>query len=285
MTLPKYTTGAEEVRKRFEKKLLYCYVESHADKLFWRQYIKLITDKINIRMEQAHDSSQIDIIAGYILDGNDTSMVIRDSDYLDFSRKKFKHPRIIYTFGHSLENSLYNSKAIAKAVRHLSITDSNMRKGAERWLKEVGDKIKPLLILEIANEIFSKGVSVLGNSSVDYLDDNKSCELSDLKIRMKYEEIARSFSDEEIEEATSRYVRYKKRKYLIVRGHFLTFIVTNFINRRVDECKSEGKKSRLNPNALYSFLSLSVSRETTDESEYSYMKGKLGEILAELRVA
>ena len=211
-------------------------------------------------------------------------MAIRDSDYLEVINSKFENPRIIYTFGYSMENSLYSPRNITQAINHLSSSEKGIIKNADTWLRKCFEDLNQLIFLDIADVKLGKGIGVLGDSGTKYVSHDKDYIISSEKVESRIREIEHLFTEQEKNNFADLVMKYKKKKYLIIRGHLMTHLVLNFINREVDRCKPVGKKGKLNHGSIYAQLVGQIGLSTLDSSEFSYIKKKIEQIHQELRI-
>lgn len=278
MTIPSYSNTGRLGTKVLLKKYLTCYVEEKEDKMYWEKYFSLLTTDLRIKFRPAGNCRIIDKWIDKIMRGNKKVMVIRDSDYLDVFQSKVAHPRIIYTFGYSLENSVYSARAVNKTVRYLSVSDCSIAKDYDDWLRNNYATIENLVIMDIADMMFSKKKSVLGDSGGIYIDNPKDCNISISKVQSRFNQFTSNFTNVELQEARKKYLGFRKRKHLLLRGHVLTLLVVNYINRQIDLCKPTGKKTKVTTMSVTPIISSQLDNTTIDSSEYNFYTRKVREI-------
>lgn len=284
MSTPNYSAAAIAIRSRFTKTMLHCYVEASEDKIFWKAVISKANPLFNIRFYEVGDCKRVEKIIEKIIQGDKRKMAIRDSDYLEVLNLKIEHPRVIYTFGYSMENSLYNPHNISKAIDHLSSTGGGRVNTTDQWLRKCFTQLKELIILDIADLVLGKGIGVLGDKGNSYLDNEKDFLLSEQKINRRIAEVEAKFTPEELIEYRELVEKFRKRKYLIIRGHLMSHLVLNFINREIDRCKPVGKKGKLNHGSIYEQLVGQIDIKTIDPAEMSYIINKIKKINQELNL-
>lgn len=282
MSAPVYSQKALAVRSKFTKRLIHCFVEWEEDKVFWSTVMTFYNKNFLLRFHMAGDCGAVDNIIDLIINGDENKMAIRDSDYLEIISSKIDHPRIIYTFGYSVENSIYNAKNLTRAIECLALGDRITIKEVEDWLKDCADKLEDLIILDIADITLSRGVGPLGDSSVGFVAHHKDYEIDEHIVNQKLAQYSHLFSQSEIDSAKLKYNKYRKRKYLLIRGHFLNHITVNFINRKIDTIRPQGKKAKVNYTSIFAQLVGQLSLANLDESESRYISRKIEQINSEV---
>ncbi len=107
-----YSSKALDTLPLFHRKKFIIYVEGQDDVIFW----EIVLRKFNMDNHQlkiAGGVSEIDKYTFSIVNDGVDIVVARDCDYSDVMGKQFNHPRVIYTHGFSIENSLYCPANIA----------------------------------------------------------------------------------------------------------------------------------------------------------------------------
>lgn len=227
-----YSSKALDTLPLFHRKKIVIYVEGQDDVIFWEIVLKKF-DVNDYQLKIAGGAPEIDkYIFSIVNDGVDI-VVARDCDYSDIMGKQFNHPRVIYTYGYSIENSLYCPANIAKAITLHSRTLENYESDAVKWLSEFVNKFEKLIVLDVANEIYSRGVQVLGSNCYRFLKKNTSHIASEEKVQKQVATIEKSFANSEISEAQTFINKSRKELPHIIRGHFLTNAVSNFIKAKV----------------------------------------------------
>jgi len=108
-----YSIDALNVRNCFFSTDTIVYVEGDDDILFWDKVFRASTSA-SIYIEAVGGSKELDKYIELINSGELESIAARDSDYLDFEGKKNGDSKIIYTVGHSIENSIYCADFICR---------------------------------------------------------------------------------------------------------------------------------------------------------------------------
>jgi Protein of unknown function (DUF4435) len=227
-----YSSKALDTLPLFHRKKFIVYVEGQDDVIFWESVLKRF-DMDNYQIKVAGGVSEIDKYTFSIVNDGVDIVVARDCDYSDIMGKQFNHPRVIYTYGYSIENSLYCPANIANAIAIHSRTLENHETDSATWLTEFVNKFERLLILDVANEIYGRGVQVLGNNCCRFLNTNSSHLVSEDKVRRYVATIEKGFAKSEVSDAQTLITKSSKEMLYIIRGHFLTNAVANYIRARV----------------------------------------------------
>jgi malate/lactate dehydrogenase len=243
-----HSTEALEVINKFYDTEYVIYVEGEDDVLFWGNYIKKIVESVKI--ENAGGKENLEVYIERIIDDGAKIIVARDNDYSDILERRIEHPLVMYTYGYSIENTLYCNYVINNIIRKYCKTNKNSLRQINEWKNRFIDKIKKLIVYDIAKEKFSKSTMIIGKSCNRFLSSNSSAELDDTKIDEFVKRIESSFNDEEITYIEKKVENYEKNYFHLIKGHFITSSIINLIKSIVKkDCK---KRIQLNTESLYS---------------------------------
>ncbi|WP_430614459.1 DUF4435 domain-containing protein [Flavobacterium sp. JP2137] len=247
-----YSNDALEVIPSFYNCDFSIYVEGDDDVIFW-EHIFRISNK-NVHVEEVGGVKELEKYVSKILDDNVNIYVAKDNDYSDFLDINLTHERIFTTYGHSIENTFYNLSTIKSIIKKFSkVAGQNLPRATEEEIclriQEFENKIKPILIYEIANEVYQKGHSILGTNSCRFLKNKNSTELCDIKIDGFITGLTSHFSEEEVINVSNKIEQIGKTIWSMIRGHFLTNFVANLIKDSVKGLC--GKKISLPLDVLY----------------------------------
>jgi succinate dehydrogenase flavin-adding protein (antitoxin of CptAB toxin-antitoxin module) len=226
-----YSSEALEVKAKFYNKDFTVFVEGIDDVLFWQNIFERTNKDPHI--EDVGGVKELDKIIDKIINEGANLYVASDNDYSDFKDHVKIHQNIIRTFGYSIENSIYTIDLIENSIKNFSKKKVDLKKDIEKSISDFMNKIEEILIYEITNERFGKGVSVLGNNSLKFLKSNNSIECCDNKIKIFVEKIKDKFKEVEINEVKELLEKSEKEFWFIIRGHFLTNFVINLIKHFV----------------------------------------------------
>jgi len=243
----RYSIEALNIRGEFFKKKVIVYVEGDDDVIFWNELFVKYGYK-NFRIEKVGGKKNLEKYENDILVKNAKIIVASDRDYTEFTNNAKSDPRIVKTYGYSIENTMYCPKRINQAIMFCSKDKCEMSTKIEKWMKKFEKECRLLLVYDIANMIYNKGVSVFGDSCYKYLEDNNSCNISKDKVMRKIYEIKDLFEKEEINEIKRKIRRSKKESRYLIKGHFLTASVINYIKEYL---KKQGVKVKISGDTLF----------------------------------
>lgn len=243
-----YSKEALEAKGLFYGKQLTVYVEGQDDVLFWT-YLFNIAD-IDAYIEEVGGSNEIEKYITDILENDAGFFVACDSDHSDFFDNPISHDRIIKTYGYSIENSMYNFGSINSIISKFGRKKINVVEIIEKWAHDFCDNIYDLIIYDIANHKYQKGVKILGNCSIPFLTSKKSTKINPERVEKFINSVKNNFSEDEIETVTKLLNDSKKDFWYHIKGHFLSHAVLNLIKHLVN--KETGLDKSLNLDSLYS---------------------------------
>lgn len=243
-----YSSDAIENKAAFFDKNYTVYVEGSEDILFWD----------NLFQEAGIDDFHIEDVGGsenlepYIdeIIQNDLNVIVAcDNDYSSLDNSLINNDKIIYTYGFSIENSMYRTEKINEVIQYLAKKRADIQDDIEQWKLDFEERCETLLIYDYANHKFNKGITVLGLNSCTYLVNNSSKLLCDTKINKALEKIKGSINEEEFEEAKNELEASSLNNWFHIRGHFLSNAVYNLIKSTSE--RMSGNNVCFSMDALY----------------------------------
>src|SRR5690606_8149320 len=127
----------------FYNKSLTVYVEGTDDVLFWDYLFKVA--EVNAYIEDVGGDQEIKKYIESILNEDAGFIVACDNDHNDFIDEIIVHPRIIRTYGYSIENSMYNYDKIEEIISKLSRQKVDLKGIIEAWAEEFSNQVYELL--------------------------------------------------------------------------------------------------------------------------------------------
>ena len=118
-----------------------------------------------------------------------------------------------------------------------------------KWLEDFSTSVRDLIILDIANHKYQKGISVFGDNCYKFLKGQKSFEICNLKTEKFIESIKPNFSTQEIETVENLVNQTEKDLWFHIKGHFITHAIINLIKKLVR--KNSGQNISLTTDFLY----------------------------------
>lgn len=272
-----YSSEALDTLPKFHRKKLVIYVEGDDDVPFWNAVFQAFEVQ-NFIIKPAGGTNEIEKYTESILRDDSEIYIARDSDFKELLQAQDIHPRIIWTYGHSIENTLYHPIHLAEIISIYARTQEYAPSQAENWLNNFSNEFRALLICEISNEIYKRGVEILGDKCCRFLMSNKSCIPSRESIIEHFNKIRPGFTNDEYSTAENILNLATDRKpiFFLMRGHFLTHAVTNFIKNEVK--KIHKKEPAISQDNLFATLVTAMKSEcisNPNRTDINYLKSQI----------
>lgn len=235
------------VMHKFYNKDFTVWVEGDEDIIFWDTIFKS-NNYNNVNIKKANGKELLQVYIDRVTDEDAKIIVACDSDYMLVEDKVKNHDRIVFTYGYSIENSMYCPKIISNMIMKLSRKKIDISEDIEKWYDEVLEEFNDLLIYDCANEKYTKSVEIMGGSSNRYIK-KKTCKIDNNSIINKINQIKEYFSDEEFENSKMYLKGFNKEKRFLVRGHFLTDLVRAKI--KIESEKIRGGGINISNDTIY----------------------------------
>ena len=227
----RYSNDALEVLNLFHNKDVMVYVEGDDDVLFWDNFINLFG--YSAQVEQVNGKENLQPYIESIIKDDTHIIVATDADYNDLFGEKYDHPLIMYTYGYSIENTLYCKENIKNTICTFLKENIDLKREITLWINDFEATCHPLVMHDAANIKFGKSTSVMGDVCNRFLPTKKAYNLSDEKIEEFLDQKKELFSESELKEIESYIDSYDKEFYCIIKGHFITNALINVsIQRR-----------------------------------------------------
>ncbi|MDQ3812615.1 MAG: DUF4435 domain-containing protein [Armatimonadota bacterium] len=275
-----YSTQGVNVLSKFHRKMVI-YVEGPDDVPFWDEIFRLcgLDDYV---VKPAGGVSVIEKYTQDILARGADIVVARDCDYTDLLRRQKSHVRVIYTYGYSIENTIYTPKNIASAISALMRAQQNheVEGDVALWLDEFVEQFKELILYDIANDLCGKGVAVLGSKCCEFLEKDRSHLPSRDKIEAALNRLKSHFDEKEIEDVERLVRDSAKELRFVIRGHFLTHAVMNFIRNKT---KSVSRATHgLSPDILVPMMILMLPASNKGRQDMEHLREQIEQLKAEV---
>lgn len=247
-----YSSDAIDVLHRFHNARFVVYVEGQDDVPFWSS----LFEKSGIseyHIEYAGGIEELRKIASQIICDDAQVIVACDAHYSLLLHDSPNHDRIISSFGHSIENTMYCPHTINRVIRKLAKAQHEYKPFIIGWYAAFCASAKLLLVYDLAREKHGKPVEVLGRSCARFLKAANSYHLDDIKIKDYILVIKPHFQDNQIR-ASLRLIDHSTLDIRhIINGHFITNAVINLIKASVR--RSTGKRPVIPVDSLYALTS------------------------------
>lgn len=249
-----YSTNALEVKGAFYAKDITVYVEGDDDVMFWDNVFRLANKLVHI--EEVGGKPNLSNYIRKVIKEDAQFVIAMDNDNSEFMLESDTHPRIIRTYGYSIENSMYfDSANVERIVSAFCRKPISVQEEFEFWKKDFANSLFNLIVYDIASCRFKKGIKVFGDSCQRFLKNDRSHTICEIKVSDYLDKISNRFLDSEIEEVKSLLIQDEKDLWFLIKGHFIRLAFVNII-------KSFVKK--LSNRVVSSFSSEHVYASTID---------------------
>jgi len=221
------------------------FVEGDDDVLFWRTVFEKCSN-LTVDIRPVGGVNELQPYVDKVKGGDLTCLVAQDSDYTRYVPGFVRHPRVLYTFGYSIENTIYKSDLISSVIGFWSKKDIDCLKDVDSWLGRFSDLVGPLFHLDFVN--FRKGleIDVGAGHCQKFMMSRTSEEIDHLSLNQHLE---RLHMDHGIVCTDDDYKLIESVPVvLLMRGHFLQSAVLRFVNKKI---RDFGRKASVSVDALY----------------------------------
>jgi len=244
----------------FYPKRCLVYVEGPDDEAFWFGVFPSRTEGKSIKFKAVGGDGQIDKRIEILLDKNIPNrdkrfLVARDSNYRKIKKELLKHPKIVETEYHSIENVMLCKCRIARIIRTQARKNDYPENSVEKWLKTYDELVRPLMIADVMNEQRADKVRVMGKTCDKFLDDSTEPFFDCRKIEKHIKKSG--FHTKQIQQAGISPRSYKPRHYS--RGHFYFSAVWKFIRFEVARLRNR-RSARILQHSLFTMAAERCSK-------------------------
>ena len=242
-----YSIDALNVRNAFFGAKVIIYVEGVDDVNFWKSIFSEITDE-KIEIEDAGGAAEIEKYIKKIENGELCAIAARDADFVIFKSLKSSDPKVVYTRGYSIENSLYVTNAIVSMTQLWSKTAEDLASICDAWLKSFAYSFSRLVHFDVANACSDSSHSILGDNCSRFMENEKSDVPSSVKIDDLCRAISAQISDVNLQAAIAAVGNQPNDILLSIRGHFLESAIRKFI---IMKARGLGRSVCISRESLY----------------------------------
>ncbi|MGV0996173.1 DUF4435 domain-containing protein [Empedobacter falsenii] len=130
-----YSNDALEAIPEFYNSERIVYVEGEDDLIFWDNIFKISNKSYHVI--EVGGIEELKKYIKKIVDEGVEIYVAKDNDYSDFENNVVYNDYIMTTFGHSIENTLYNINSIKSIIKNFSrIPGNNLPQNIENEIDE-----------------------------------------------------------------------------------------------------------------------------------------------------
>jgi len=240
LDIPIYSADALSSANEFHDCDCMIYVEGKDDEIFWEAVCKIAQIE-NVKIESVGGKPQLEDYITSIVEKNAAIIIACDADYSLLLKNIPEHPQIVRTYGYSIENTMYCPRSINQYVRKLTRTQKQYTKAIEKWIEQFCALCEELIIYDIANVNYKKGISIIGDSCIRFIESSQPNELSKNKIDEFISSIKEHFTGNEFKHCSDLLAKCPISIPLIIKGHFLSSGVVNWIKINVFNNKNISK--------------------------------------------
>jgi Protein of unknown function (DUF4435) len=219
---------------------------------------------------------EIEKYADEILSQDADIVVVRDCDYTDIFDHQHKHRRILYTYGYSFENSLICPQSVSAVIQDFLKTEDDYVGDFNSWTSEFVSGMMSLVVIDVANEMSHRGLSVLAKSCERFCEDRKKHVVSLSKVEALQSSFLKSFAESEIADAERKVNAVKKSLVFVLRGHLAFSAVVHYVRHRV---KQGGESISLSNEGLQIMLLPRYVQECQHREDFIFLKAQIDHLV------
>ncbi len=221
------------------------FVEGDDDVLFWSTVFEKCS-KLTVDIRPVGGVNELKPYVEKVKSGELSCLVAQDADYTRYVAGFSHHPRVLYTYGYSIENTLYKSELISAVVGYWSKRDINCAIEVSEWLQNLSKVTAPLFYLDFLN--FKKELKI--DTGAGHCQQFMLSRLSEEIDVVKLNEHIALINNEHGLDYCERDVAEVARIPLVIlmRGHFLQSAVLRFVNKKI---KAIRRNASVSADALY----------------------------------
>lgn len=244
-----YSNEALSAKGLFYNKSITVYVEGKDDPLFWGKLFDLA--EISAHIEDVGGKEELEKYFNKIISNEADFYIATDNDNSEFMNDSINHPKIIRSYGYSIENSMYfHTPPIEKVISDFCRKKIDLSKELKQWFEEFSQNVYDLIIYDIANNRYKKGISIFGDNCYRFLPNQNAYQLCDTRKKEFIHSIKENFTEEEITEVKNLVNQSQKDLWFFIKGHFITHALINLIKFSIR--KHSGTTKSVTPDFLYS---------------------------------
>lgn len=223
-----YSSDALNVLSRFYGSDVFVYVEGDDDIPFWRSVFRQVPG-YTVAVEGLGGSEEVEKWVRRIETGNAKVIVARDADYKVLSGLVSSSSKVIYSFGYSIENSLYTVGAIGKVAELCRRAAGPAEADVVRWLEHFSTTVRGLVVLDATSHCEGLGVAVLGENCSRFMVSERSAMACPVKSATRVNQVSGRISGEAVRRVERQLEEAGGYSAAFIRGHFLASAVLKYV--------------------------------------------------------
>lgn len=244
-----YSNEALSSKGLFYNKTITVYVEGKDDPLFWDKLFDLA--EISAHVEDVGGKEQLEQLFNKIINEEADFFIATDNDNSEFMEDTIDHPNIIRSYGYSIENSMYyHPVPMENMVSNFCRKKLDFSDEFRDWSVSFSQSVYDLIVYDIANNKYKKGISIFGDNCYRFLTNQNSHRICSSKTNEFLESIKSNFTEDEIGEVKKLIDQSEKDLWFFIKGHFITHALLNMIKNAVK--KHSGTTKNVTLDFLYS---------------------------------
>lgn len=266
-----YSTDALNVIDDLYEVSTVIYVEGSDDVIFWRKIFKRFYSKSFEVIDLGGKPELIKIAESLKEDESLGYIVAFDLDYSIFNNELPNHPNIVTTFGHSIENTLIQKKAIFTLAENCGLTNESLLNIEFNILySSIKVIVDELLSLDVHNYSNNKK-SVIGKNIQKF---SKKGKVYRIKKQDLSSYISSSLDVDFDKKIRATYGSSRLTVIDVINGHFLLSILLKFLDLNSKNFRSSLDLS--NDALLMNLLSIFDGFFNEDHPHYDFYLEKIG---------
>lgn len=226
-----YSVEAENVTNLFYDKDCILYVEGDDDIPFWNSVFNLYSS-ITFEIISLNGSEEVDEKIKLILNDGLDVLVARDKDYKDIEGSLVCNDKIVYTYGYSIENSLYSKMVLKDVLFKLSKGGSRRSEemDSDRWYEDFVSSARQLVTFDASSHLSGAGIRVMGDNCSQFIISKKIPIIVDEKVINYFSNInVQDIDPQYIESVSDKIKELGYPLYRHMRGHFLKTAIQAYV--------------------------------------------------------
>lgn len=273
-----YSKAALDTLRFFHRRRFIVFVEGKEDVPFWSTVFAL-AGASDVYFKIAGGEREVVKYVSSIVDEGADIFVARDSDFSEFIGDMQDHPRIMHTYGYSIENTMCSVEALAALLRIHLFSNDDHNDEAQSWFSDSEATAFRLVVLDLAARLHGKGVEVPVGNATRFLD-KKHARFSAASIASTNKSIEPKIAASAINAAAQSLATCGKPCRYYFRGHFILSAVAQFLCRRVHAVS--GHSLVLSTDALYGALVAHLTTCLRMSVEWPYYENRVQRMLADV---